>query len=350
MSSSHGRSSATPRARPAAGATGIPSVAPGFGFGLTGDTALLDLGKANLARLLAQVYVGEDPAFRGTGGYWTCGDHPYSIRSLPVLLGAMASAPISWRRENLPLLQTNRTAHFAGPRLPDLVVVPDGTGDPITLALRLGLKQAVRLGDRTIERPSDSLVLLGEPDLGPGETRFTFPLRPTRHEGDYIDRGNADLVVARGLKIAILPSTEEGHFCLFGPRFYFFVPPEVQRVQVEVQTAETWAVYGWKPIVHLFDPDGKAVDTGEGPGAFELEAEAGPSQRGTLWSLGPLGRVSAPRENATWNKPMRDPAAHFPAFFRLPRDVPKIVSPHPDLFFLPSDRGGPASHSGATLP
>ena len=58
-------------------------------------------------------------------------------------------------------------------------------------------------------------------------------------------------------------------------------------------------------------------------------------QTGKLWSLGPIGRVSAPN----WPQGRKNPPydAPFPAHFRLSRNLPQFVSTHPDLFFMPPD-------------
>jgi len=307
----------------------------GYAYELTKDERFLDLGKARLIQMLAKVNQGRDIAQRGSAGAWVCGGHPYSIRSIPVLLSAMASAPQEWRTANLPLIPTNRSFHMAGPRLPTLHVEP---GRSAKLAMRLGLKQAVdshaASGEvlKHVEAPADGMVELDASNVH----RITFPLRPTRHAGDYIDRGNIDLVRAEDMKLAIGPSTEDGHFCIFGTRFYFVVPAGVEQFAVTVETSDPWGAYTWAPNVHIFAPNGSTAASGEGPGQFVLTVTPKPGQTGKLWSIGPLGRVSTPRGNETWKKPRRPFDAHFPAWFRLSSNLPQVVASHPDFFFDPT--------------
>ena len=52
-------------------------------------------------------------------------------------------------------------------------------------------------------------------------------------------------------------------------------------------------------------------------------------------SIGPLARVSAPKPNKTWGSNVRPFDSHFPQWFKLSRNLPQFVSPHPDLFFIP---------------
>ena len=309
----------------------------GYAYDVTKDERFLDLGKARLIQMLAKINCGSDMATRGSAGAWVCGGHPYSIRSIPVLLAAMAPAPEEWRIANLPLIPTNRSFHMAGPRLPKLYVKP---GRDPKLTLRLGLKQAMDLHDASgkvvkhVEAPTDGTVELD----AAGVRRITFPLRPTRHAGDYIDRGNIDLVQARDVRLAIGPSTDDGLFCIFGTRFYFMVPAGVEQFTVTVETSDPWGAYTWAPNVHIFAPDGSVAASGEGPGPFVLTVKPKPARTGKLWSIGPLGRVSTPRGNETWKKPRRPFDAHFPAWFRLSPDLPQVVASHPDLFFASTGR------------
>jgi hypothetical protein len=170
-----------------------------------------------------------------------------------------------------------------------------------------------------------------------GTHTVSFPVRPTRRDDNYIDYGNVDLLGLDHAKLAIAPSTEDGKFCLFGPRLYFMVPEGVEAFSVDVDMQTTWAAYGWFPEVSLFAPDGSVADHGVGPGPVTLTVRPAAEQTGRLWSLGPLGRVSAPKPNATWNKPMRPVDAHFPAWFTLSENLPSFVSTHPDLFFVPGE-------------
>ena len=156
--------------------------------------------------------------------------------------------------------------------------------------------------------------------------------------GIRIDKGPHVVVFVKRVanaKLAIAPCTEDGQFCIFGPRFYFVVPEGVEEFTVEVDTQVTWAAYGWLPEVSVFGPDGAVADHAKGPGplAFTLRPQA--EQTGKLWSLGPLGRVSAPKVNATWHTPLRPVDSPFPAFFRLSANLPQVVSTHPELFFVP---------------
>jgi hypothetical protein len=316
------------------------------GYVGTGDTRFLDAGKARLMQLLSCINTSDDARARGSTGSWSCGSHPYSMRSLPFFVQAMASAPQEWRELNLPLIATNRTMHMAGPRLPVLHV--KSSGGTATLHLRLGLKQALSLTGadggalshiEAATPPQVSVIRL--PEGATGTHVIRFPLRPTRREGDYIERGNVDVVGVENARLTVAPCTEDGKFCVFGPRFHFMVPPGTEEFVVDVDTSTTWAAYAWFPIVSVYRPDGTAVETRKGPGLMQFKVTPRPDDTGKLWSLGPLGRVSATSVNATWLKPVRPFDAHFPAWFRLSPNLPQFVSTHPSLFFIPTkdDRG-----------
>jgi hypothetical protein len=117
------------------------------------------------------------------------------------------------------------------------------------------------------------------------------------------------------------------------------VPEGLREVRVEFEIADTWAAFGWFPQVHLYAPDGSIAASADGPGRIELVALAKPNQSGQLWSIGPISRVSAPRGNESWNKPMRPPDQHFPSWFKLADNLPQFVSTRPDLFFVPESEG-----------
>gem|GEM_PF-5722489 len=40
-------------------------------------------------------------------------------------------------------------------------------------------------------------------------------------------------------------------------------------------------------------------------------------------------------EGRTWVRPVRPFDGHFPAYFKLSKELPRFVSPHPELFFVP---------------
>lgn len=311
------------------------------GFLLTRDPLFLTAGKARLLGLVSGVNVSDDPRARGAAGLWTCGSYPFVLRSIPGFLAALSAAPEAWRKRDLPLWESNRSLHLAGPRLSALYVKPVGNEKPV-LRVRLGQKQELELKDsagrlvRHVEASTPARLDALELPAGADATyTLSFPLRPTRSPGDFLERGNVDLVDVENARLAIGPSTTEGYFCLSGPRLYFFVPREVNAFTVTVDTSDTWTKYGWFPKVSLFAPDGSVAATGNGPGKLELAGHPGPEQTGRLWSLGPLARLEAPRDNATWAKPWRPADAHFPAWFKLSDNLPQFVTPNPELFFLP---------------
>jgi len=314
------------------------------GYFVTRDPFFLDCGKARLMELFSRLNVSDAPSHRGTTGSWSAGHHPYATRTIPVLLAAMTEAPPEWRRHNLPLVRTNRSLHLAGPRLPVLHIEPVEGGEA-KLSVRIGQKQALILRDpqgttvRQVEAGPrthvEEIALRPAAAKKDGIYTISFPLRPTRHKGDYVERGNIDLVAVNNAKLAIAPSTTDGHFCIFAPRLYFMVPKNVKAFDVEVETMTTWAAYAWHPVVSVFAPDGSVVQTESGPGLVKFSVTPKPEQTGRLWAVGPLGRVSAPTPNVTWKKDMRPVDAHFPAWLKLSENLPQFVSTHPELFFDP---------------
>ena len=317
----------------------------GNGYDIFRDESYLDHGVQRLVDYITRINTSDDPAARGTGGTWACGEYPFSIRSIPVLLAALDASPKEWKKAHLPLLEKNRTFSMAGPRHPTVYVKPTA-GRQTKVQFRLGLKQALFLTDpegkvtKQVEQPLDTLVELSADDLPtkPGSEkvyRISFPLRPTRHKGDYIERGTITLTGIEHSKLAVGPSTKEGHFCIFGPRFYFLVPEGAAQFKISVETSETWALYGWHPSVSVFRPDGTIAAKGDGPGLLEFDVKTKPTFIGKLWSIGPLARISAPKPNKTWGSNVRPFDSHFPQWFKLSRNLPQFVSPHPDLFFIP---------------
>lgn len=318
-------------------------VAYGYQYGR--DPMFLDRGKARLMQTLAAIHTGDDAGARGSGGYWVAGGHPYSLRTIPIYLAAVASAPENWKQSHLPLIGKNRSFHMAGPRLSTLHVQPTGRGVP-HVRLRLHQDQVSVLtgpDGSEVERQDAAGKRVIEFVIGPEHLRETkvhqlsFPLRPTRKADDYIERGNVDVVTTENVKLAIAPATDDGWFCVFGPRFWFWVPPGTAEFRITVDTSSTWAMYTWKPVVHVFGPDDRSVGTKTGPGRFEFVVTPTPGQTGKLWSLGPIARVSAPTPNNTWNKPIRPVDSPFPAWFKLSENLPQFVSAHPDQFFMPQD-------------
>lgn len=310
------------------------------GFMMSGDTRYLDHGAAQLVLHASSIHVGDDAAKRGSMGAWASGIHPFATRTIPILLAAIERAPEAWKRENLPLMERSTALRMAGARHGTLYLEPaTDAATPALLRLHLGHNQRGTLRDprgevlQVIEAPPTGNAIV-EITLNPGATgvhTLTFDLRPTRSASDYIDRGFVSVIGATGVKYWTGPSTEDGRYCLFAPRLHFRVPAGVERFEIDVDTHTTWAAYAWHPVVHLYDAEGRIADTKEGPGAFKLTATVSPGQAGKAWSIGPLTEVSAPSANATWNKPMRDPAAHFPAFFKLPDGFAPIVSPRADM-------------------
>ncbi|MDA1138440.1 MAG: hypothetical protein O3B01_07635 [Planctomycetota bacterium] len=315
-----------------------------YGFEVTEDLKFLDLGKARLLEILSRTNTSTVVSRRGTAGSWAAGHHPYSMRTIPALLAGLANAPQTWRDRHLPLLETNQSFHMAGPRLPT-IYLKGATKGPAKCHLWLGQNQAFTFKNgkgepvQNVERvfPPRSNVIEWNPGEPGNEIHtLSFPLRQTRHAGDYIERGNVEFFGAENASIAVGPSTAEGHFCIFGPRFYFFVPEGIEQFEIEVDTQTTWALYGWHPVVSVFDPEGITVASREGPGEFTFTHKPNPAQTNKLWSLGPLGRVSAPMPNRSWVNPVRPFDSHFPAYFKLSKTLPQFVSPNPALFFVPT--------------
>jgi|GEM_PF-2693749 len=312
-----------------------------YAFGLTGDTSFLDLGKFRILNTASVVNIGDMSSERGTGGYWVCGNNPYAIRTLPVLLGAMMRGPKSWKNANLPLLATIRGMHLAGPRHPAVYVKADEV-NAARVALQLFKNQAVELISphgakvKSVDSPTNYFVELSGRSFSSGWSKLNFPLRPTRRSDNYIDYGNVNIVAAQNVKMAIGPSTEDGKFCVFGSRIYFFVPEGVDQFTVRAQVSKTWAAYGWAPIVNVFDADGQLVQTKKGPGALVFDLKPQTGQRGRCWSIGPIGRVSAPWETATWRKPPYPVDKHFPSYLTLSKNLPQWVTPHPSMFEVPN--------------
>ena len=315
-----------------------------YGFEVTDDTRFLEQGKARLLQLLSRTNIGEAASKRGTVGAWAAGHHPYSMRTIPAFLAGLVSAPKAWKDIHLPLTATNQSFHMAGPRLP-MIYLKAASKGPAKCHLLLGQNQSFifKKGEgevvQNVERvfPPKSNIIEWNPVDPENEIHtVSFPLRPTRHLGDYMERGNVDFFGCDNAQVAIGPSTDEGHFCLFGPRFYFSVPAGIKAFEIEVDTQTTWAMFGWHPVVNVYEPDGKAVASREGPGKFTFILKPKPDQSGKLWSLGPLGRVSAPSINRTWTKPVRPFDSHFPAYFKLSKNIPQYVSPSSALFFDPT--------------
>jgi len=311
----------------------------GFGYRFTGYADLLDLGKYRLMQLASVVNTSsEDHAFRGSGAFWVAGHAPYTLRSLPVFLGAVMSAPKSWRDANLPLVRSNQSVHFAGPRLPTVYVRPRSTGQPSLLTqVMQDQVMVVTHPDgrvhRRIKQPVNNIVRLQAGDLPPGVTKLSFPVVPTRKSDDYIDRGNIHVVAAEHVDFIFGPSTDDGKFCAFGPRLFFFVPEAVDTFSIRVQVSDTWAAWAWKPTIQLFDPNGKCVQEQAGPGSLRFDIKADESQRGRCWSVGPVGRMSAPKETATWEDYPYD--KHFPSYIELSENLPRFMATRADLFFVP---------------
>src|SRR5690606_10410460 len=111
------------------------------------------------------------------------------------------------------------------------------------------------------------------PEGSQGVHTLIFDLRPTRTASDYMERGFANVISAQGMRYWAGPTTEDGKFCLIAPRLYFRVPAGVKHFEIEVETDDNWAAYGWFPQVNLRDPQGRILVTQTGPGQFILKAD-----------------------------------------------------------------------------
>ncbi len=308
-------------------------------FLLGGDTRFLDQSVAAMTRYVSSIHVGSDPAKRGSMGGWAAGGHPFALRTIPVLLAIMEQAPDSWKQRRLPLMTHSTTLFSPGPRHPTFYLQRGSDSDvPSVMQLHLGWNQRGTLSDalgralQVIQSPVDAnaMVEVRIPPSSPGMHTLKFDLRPTRSAGEYMERGFVTVVAADGMNYWVGPSTDEGIFTVFAPRLHFRAPAGVGHLELPVDTHQTWATYAWHPVVNLYDARSQVVYTAEGPGPVMLKAPASQADQGQIWTIGPLSSILAPQANATWNKPMRDPAEPFPQFFRLPPGVPQ-VSPRADM-------------------
>lgn len=312
-----------------------------FGFLLSKDQSFLDHGKYRVMRFIPKVNTGKLGNERGASGIWTSGIYPYMLRSLPRLMAAFAAAPEEWKKREMPLFNKNTSFRMPGPNHAKLFLKT--LNDNASIKLRLGHKQKMVLSD------GRGSILLEEENKfnsrGPNETllidlplsesalSLTFPLSPTRIPSDYVERGAIGILKVENTKLVAEPNDLTGEFSLFGPKFYFFVPKHIKKFTVTVDTTTLWGAYAWHPVVNIFDPNGRIAKTQKGPGVLSFKITADETQRGKLWSLGPIGRGTTPSANFPGKK--RPPEANYPAFFKLSLNLPQYVSTHPDLFFIP---------------
>lgn len=306
------------------------------------DLNYLNYGKANMVMMLSRMNKTLLPEQRGSAGTWVCGLHPYAMRSLPVMMAALADAPKEWRENNLPIVPKNKQFYIMGEKYPKVCLKSEADQPGLVRAIMYKGWTAYLddyLAGKEIKayRVETEGVNYGIIDIEvpPGTTAIlSLEGTPQRSKENYTPSA-LTFVSIQNCKLSVT-QTMDNLFNVFSTRVYFHVPTKTKKFRIYVDTNDTWAVYDYHPKISLYSPDGQEVDSKTGPGFFTLKAEVGEGQDGRLWSLGPIGAVSAVNPNKGWAKPFRPVDSEYPVFFELPESFPQFVTSHPDLFFIPN--------------